>query len=94
LVDLAPADEAAIEATTAQLWSEAADQPDAFYERSARALQKVGRKLQAWNKGGAHRAAIARLQGQLDTLCAAPMHSASERSTCQALLKTPAKPSA
>jgi hypothetical protein len=60
LVDLAPADEAAIEATTAQLWSEAAAQPDAFYERSARALQKVGAKLQAWNKGGAHRAAMAR----------------------------------
>ncbi len=94
LVDLSPADEAAIEATTAQLWSEAAAQPDAFYERSARALQKVGAKLQAWNKGGAHRAAMARLQGKLDTLCAAPTHSASERSTCQALLTTPAKPSA
>jgi len=94
LIDLAPADEAAIEAATAQLWSEAAAQPDAFYERSARALQKVGAKLQAWNKGGAHRAAMARLQGKLDTLCGAPTHSASERSTCQALLKAPAKPSA
>jgi len=94
LVDLAPGDEAAIEAATAQLWSEAAAQPDAFYERSARALQKVGAKLQAWNKGGAHRAAMARLQGKLDTLCAAPTHSASERSTCQALLKAPAKPTA
>ena len=94
LVDLSPADEAAIEAATAQLWSEAAAQPDAFYERSARSLQKVGAKLQAWNKGGAHRAAMARLQGKLDTLCAAPTHSASERSTCQALLKAPAKPSA
>ena len=94
LVDLAPGDEAAIEAATAQLWSEAAAQPDAFYERSARALQKVGGKLQAWNKAGAHRAAMARLQGKLDTLCAVPTHSASERSTCQALLAAPAKPSA
>ena len=94
LVDLAPGDEAAIEAATAQLWSEAADQPDAFYERSARSLQKVGAKLQAWNKGGAHRAALARLQGQLDTLCAAPTHSVNERSTCQALLKTSAKANA
>jgi len=94
LIDLSPADEAAIEATTAQLWSEAAAQPDAFYERSARALQKVGAKLQAWNKGGAHRAAMARLQGKLDTLCAVPTHSASERTTCQALLTTAAKPSA
>jgi thiol-disulfide isomerase/thioredoxin len=94
LVDLAPADEAAIEAATAQLWSEAAMQPDAFYERSARSLQKVGAKLQAWNKGGSHGAAMARLQGKLDTLCGAPTHSASERSTCEALLKAPAKSSA
>ncbi len=91
LVDLAPADEAAIEAATAQLWSEAAAQPDAFYERSARSLQKVGAKLHGWNQGGAHRAAMARLQGKLDVLSGAPTHSASERSTCQALLKAPAK---
>ena len=72
LVDLAPGDEAAIEQTTAQLWREAATQPDAFYERSGRALKKVGGKLQAWNKNGKHGAAMARLQGQLDALCAAP----------------------
>ena len=94
LVELAPADEAAIEAASAQLWTEAATQPDAFYERSARALQKVGTQLQAWNKGGAHRAAMARLQAKLDALCAAPSHSATERATCQAALKAPAKASA
>jgi thiol-disulfide isomerase/thioredoxin len=94
LVDLAPTDEATIEAATAQLWSEAASQSDAFYERSARYLQKAGGKLQAWNKAGAHRAAMARLQIKLDALCAAPTHSASERATCQALLKAPAKASA
>ena len=76
LVDLAPTDEATIEAATAQLWSEAASQPDAFYERSARSLQKVGGKLQTWNKAGAHRATMARLQVKLDALCAAPTHSA------------------
>ncbi len=91
LVDLAPADEAAIEAASAQLWIEAAAQPDAFYGRSARALQKVGNKLQAWNKGSAHPAAMARLQAGLDGLCAAPTHSASERATCQALVKPTAR---
>ena len=94
LVDLAPGDEAAIEQTTAQLWREAATQPDAFYERSGRALKKVGGKLQAWNKNGKHGAAMARLQGQLDSLCAAPSHSAEERTTCRALLAPPAKASA
>ena len=94
LVDLAPGDEAAIEQTTAQLWREAATQPDAFYERSGRALKKVGGKLQTWNKGGKHGAAMTRLQGQLDALCAAPSHSAEERATCRSLLAPPAKVSA
>jgi len=94
LVELAPHDEAAIEAATTQLWSEAAAQPDAFYERSARSLQKVGAKLQAWNKGGAHRASMARLEAKLASLCAAPSHSDAERATCRSLLGAPAKPTA
>ena len=51
LVELAPRDEAAIEAATAQLWREAAAQPDAFYERSARSLQRVGEKLLGVEQG-------------------------------------------
>ncbi len=94
LVDLAPADEATIEAAAAQLWSEAEKQPDAFYQRSGRSLQRVGTKLQAWNKDGAHRAAMTRLRARLEPLCAAPARSGSERATCEALLTAPAKPSA
>ena len=94
LVDLAPADEATIESAAAQLWSEAEKQPDAFYQRSGRALEKVGSKLQGWNKGGAHAASMKRLQGKLAPLCAAPARSSSERATCDALLTAPAKPSA
>ena len=94
LVDLAPADEATIESAAAQLWSEAEKQSDAFYQRSGRSLEKVGTKLQAWNKGGAHAAAMKRLQTKLASLCAAPARSSSERATCDALLTAPAKPSA
>jgi thiol-disulfide isomerase/thioredoxin len=94
LVDLAPGDEGAIEKTSAQLLSEAATQPDAFYERSARSLQKVGTKLQAWSKAGKHTAAMTRLRTQLDALCAAPARSADERATCQSLLTAATKPSA
>jgi thioredoxin-like negative regulator of GroEL len=94
LIELAPHDEAAIEAATTQLWSEAATQPDAFYERSARSLQKVGARLQTWNKGGAHRASMARLEAKLASLCAAPSHSDAERATCRSLLGTPGKPTA
>ena len=89
LVDLSPADEAAIEGTTLQLWREAASQPDAFEQRSGRSLERVGKKLVAWSKGGAHGASMARLRGELDTLCAAPNRSEADRAACKSLL-TPA----
>jgi thioredoxin-like negative regulator of GroEL len=94
LIELTPADEAAIEAATHRLWAEASAQPDAFYERSARSLRRVGTRLHGWNQGGAHAAAIARLQAGLDALCAAPIRSAAERATCTGLLAPAAKPSA
>ena len=94
LVELAPNDEAAIEQTTAQLFSEAATQPDAFYQRSGRSLARVGSKLQAWNQGGGHRASLARLQVRLDALCAAPRLGDGERATCSGLLTAPVKASA
>lgn len=90
LVDLAPGDEAAIEHAAAQLWNEAAGQPDAFFERSARSLKRVGSRLVAWNKGGAHAAALIRLGARLEALCAAGERSGEERATCRsALAATP-----
>jgi thioredoxin-related protein len=87
LVELAPQDEARIEKAAGQLLAEAAKQPDAFYERSGRALQRVGTKLQAWNKGGAHGAAVKRLQAQLDGVCGALAADDPKRANCAALLK-------
>ncbi len=91
LVELAPGDDARIERTARQLFTEAAKAPDAFYERSGRSLQRVGNQLQAWNKGGAHQAALTRLQAQLDTVCAALEGAEPNRARCDALLKVPAK---
>ena len=94
LVDLSPADEAAIEATALQLWKEAATQPDAFEQRSGRSLQRVGKKLVAWSEGGQHAASMTRLRGELDTLCAAPGRSDADRTACKALLTSAPKASA
>jgi thioredoxin-related protein len=91
LVDLAPHDEAAIEGTATELWHEAATQPDAFYERSARSLQRVGSKLQAWGAGGAHAGVMARLRGELSATCAKAGHGEAELATCQGLLAPAAK---
>ena len=91
LVDLAPADEPAIEAAATQVWKEAATQPDAFYERSGRSLQRVGKKLQAWSANGAHAAPMSRLRASLATLCAQGGRSESEAATCSGLLAPPHK---
>lgn len=94
LVEMAPHEEARIEKAAGQLLAEAARQPDAFYERSGRSLLRVGTQLQAWNKGGAHGAAIKRLQAQLDGVCGALDAADPKRANCAALLKPAPKHSA
>jgi hypothetical protein len=93
LVELAPQDEARIERTVQQLFTEAAAEPHAFYERSARSLQRVGDTLQAWNRGQQHRAVMARLQAQLDGVCARLPAADPQRGVCEGLLKPGAPPS-
>jgi thioredoxin-related protein len=87
LVDLAPQDEARIERAATQVFTEAAAQPNAFYERSARSLQRVGTKLQAWQKTPGHADAMQRLQARLKTVCAGVPEADAQRSTCLAVLK-------
>jgi len=83
LVDLSPRDEARIESTVHTLLDEAAVQPNAFYERNARSLQRVGSKLVAWNQGGAHAGAMARLRARLGGVCRAlPADEAEQRGVC------------
>ncbi len=94
LIELAPQDEARIERTVQQLFTEAASQPDAFYERSARSLQRVGTQLQTWNKDKKHAAVVRRLQSQMTEICgrlptqAAAQHT--QRAACEAVFKPPA----
>jgi len=94
LVDLSPQDEARIEKAAQQLLVEAATMPDAFYERSGRSLQRVGTKLQGWNKGGTHAAVLKRLQAKLDGVCGALPAGDPKRTNCEALLKPAPKKTA
>lgn len=91
LVDLSPGDEAAIESATTRLWHEAATQPDASYERSGRSLQRVGAKLQAWNRAGAHEATMTRLRAELSRVCAQGQRAGSERAACESMLEPAAE---
>jgi thioredoxin-like negative regulator of GroEL len=87
LVEMAPQNEAQIEKTAQQLFAEAAKQPDAFYERSGRSLQRVGSQLKKWDQGGAHKAAFARLQTQLDGVCHAMDPADTKRAMCEGLMR-------
>jgi thiol-disulfide isomerase/thioredoxin len=90
LVELAPADAQRIEKTAAQLFSEAAKDKGAFHERSARSLQRVGSKLNEWNKDGSKTAVLQRLKRQLDGVCAGVEAADGQRATCQGVLKVSA----
>lgn len=93
LVELAPQDEKRIEAAVLQVLREAAAQPNAFYERSARSLQRVGSTLAAWQKTPGHADAMKRLQAELDALCAAVPEADAQRATCRGILSVkPAAP--
>jgi thioredoxin-related protein len=87
LVDLAPQDAKRIEDVARTLIGEAAAQPNAFYERSARSLERMGKKLVGWNAGGRHQAAIDRLQAQLQGVCGKLPAGEPQRATCEGLLK-------
>ncbi|MBL0150709.1 MAG: thioredoxin family protein [Ideonella sp.] len=87
LVELAPKDVVRIEKTAAQMISEAAQDKGAFYERSARSLQRVGSKLNAWNQGGAQAAVVERLKKQLDAVCGKIEAADAQRATCESIAK-------
>jgi thioredoxin-like negative regulator of GroEL len=84
LVDLAPQDAARIERVAAQLLREAAGDAGAHEGRSARALQRIGNKLVAWNGEGRQAAVIERLRAPLNELCARA--EATARGSCSAML--------
>jgi len=87
LVDLAPADSARIEKAANRMLAEAAKDPGAFEGRSARSLQRMGKKLVAWNGDGKQAAALKRLQAKLDGLCGKVGTDQGQRAACQAILK-------
>ena len=87
LVEMAPQDAASIEKTAAALITEAANQQGAFYERSARSLQKVGSKLAEWNGKGQHQAVVNRLRAQLAPVCGKLPAEGGQKATCEGVIK-------
>jgi hypothetical protein len=88
LTELAPEDEGRIEQAVAQLFDEAGSDRAAFHERSARSLQRVGRKLKAWNETGDHDAVLERLRARLAPLCGRLEAADPQRKACLSVMGT------
>jgi thiol-disulfide isomerase/thioredoxin len=86
LVDLAPEQAGRIEKAAAAMFGELAATPDAFYERNARSVQRIGRKLAQWNADGRHRAAVDRLARRLAPVCAQLPAGDPQRAACNGVL--------
>ena len=87
LVDLAPKDVQRIERTASQILTEAAAQPNAFHQRGARSLKRVGARLASWSKGGAHDDVMKRLRSQFGPVCGKLAAGDAQRADCEAVLK-------
>jgi thioredoxin-like negative regulator of GroEL len=94
LVELAPQDSARIESVGARVIGELDAVPDTFYDRNRRALERIGKRLTAWNKNGSHNDALRRLAAQMGSVCAKLPAGDPARATCGAVLQRGAPPAA
>ncbi len=94
LTDLAPKDSERIEGAARQVIGELPPEPETFYERNRRALEKMSKKLAAWNKSDAHSATIARLRAEMSGVCAKLPAKDPARATCEKTLQPAAAASA
>jgi hypothetical protein len=87
LTELTPTDSTRIERTAGELFTDAAGQPAAFYQRSLRSLQRASEHLQQWNSDGRHTDVMQRLKATLG--CERLPVADPQRPACEALLAEP-----
>ena len=91
LIELSPDDSARITDAARRVLGELQGQPDAFYERNARSLERMSGKLLDWSRRPPVRGAavLGPLRAQRDTLCAALPPTDPQQATCRALFAAP-----
>jgi hypothetical protein len=82
LIDLAPTDADRIERAARSVIGELSPTAETFHARNRSVLDRLGARLNDWNKDGRQDAALARLRTQLGAICAQLPAQAPERSTC------------
>ncbi|HEU4458625.1 MAG TPA: thioredoxin family protein [Methylibium sp.] len=90
LVELAPRDAPRIRQAALAVLGELDGQRDAFYERTARALDRMSAKLVAWPREADERAVLQQLRARRDALCVALPDGDPQRRSCEALFDQPA----
>jgi thiol-disulfide isomerase/thioredoxin len=90
LVDLSPQDAARIEAATTHVIGELDARPDTFFGRNQRALDRIGRKLTAWNTDKQHNDSLQRIRAQMAGVCGKLPAGDPARGVCDNALR-PAK---
>jgi thioredoxin-related protein len=87
VIDLTPEDTARIEKAAASVIGELEAVPETFYERNRRGLEKMGKRLLAWNQQGKHTSSVKKLKGQLDTVCAKLGGDSEAQQACSAIFE-------
>jgi hypothetical protein len=87
MIDLAPEDSARIEKAALKVIGELDPAPDTFYERNRRSLERIGKKLAAWNKDSRHDEALKRIRARMASVCAKLPASDPARTTCTGVLR-------
>lgn len=88
LVELAPAGMERVERVATRIFDEAARDPAAFHERSARSLQRLAGKLAAWGTAPDRGPVMKRLQSRITSWCAGLPRADPQRATCDAVARS------
>ncbi|HTD03276.1 thioredoxin family protein [Undibacterium sp.] len=86
LIELAPQEEARIEKATQNVLAEIGGTENAFYERNRASLERMGKKLNEWNKDGKHKVAVQKVRTQLDGICGKLPANDPQKAVCQGVL--------
>ena len=87
LVDLSPQDVARIDAATQSIIGELDPAPDTFYGRNQRALERMGKKLAAWDRDPKRDASLKRLRTQMASVCGKLPAGDPARASCDSVFR-------
>ena len=87
LVELAPQDSKRIESAASHVIGELDAKPDTFFGRNQRGLERMGKKLAAWDKDHQHRDALRRIRAQMDGVCGKLPAADPARAACDGALR-------